>query len=372
MKKARAAPLFRFILGFYFPFVALLALALVAILALLGWAAVRYWFFAPLLVPVIVVFGFTLVQFLWAVRIVAQQPPPANDLELPWPRKGLRRLYELVENVAREHDLPAPDEIRLAPDTVAYVYENEEDQRILVIGGLAMTLLTQQALAGVVAHELAHFAAGDTRLSRRGYRRGIMIGLLEYQFRSQRGSFLNPLVWLLRLYHLLYAWVSGVYSRQQEFAADRHSLAEAGKWSAATTLLHVTLLEQLPYVRLSDIAEASAEMNEAMDRIFAEHHRRAQGLTPADWQDALRTALAQTPSPFDTHPPLRQRLAALGVSPRKALRLALESTGAPARELLPEWDTIEKRLTEQLMLVYHQYEQARREAAQIMLGRPLP
>src|SRR5262249_31294119 len=115
---------------------------------------------------------------------------------------------------------------------------------------------SQETLAGVVAHELAHFTAGDTRLSRRAARRMLVMALLEHRFRVQRGTHFNPLVWLIRLYHLLFEMVWAAQSRAQEFAADRHQVQHAGKKAAAAALLFVTVTERLPWVRLSNIAKS--------------------------------------------------------------------------------------------------------------------
>jgi hypothetical protein len=96
-----------------------------------------------------------------------------------------------------------------------------------------------------------------------------------------------------------------------------------------------------------------------------------QQTTPSEWEDALRRELKQPPEPFDSHPTLKARLAAIGVSPKKALRLALNQAGPPARDLFEHWETIERTLTERLLIPYREAYLAKREMAQIFLGRPL-
>jgi Zn-dependent protease with chaperone function len=198
-----------------------------------------------------------------------------------------------------------------------------------------------------------------------------MIEFLEDQFRGRPLTYLNPLIWLLRLYHGLYwlAWAAN--SRQQEYAADRHEIAQAGKFHTAAALVHLTVTERLPWVRLSAIAEACVSTGEPMEQIFAEQRHRVQRVSPAEWQDALRRELKVKTSLFDTHPCLKERLAAIGVSPRKALQLALEQSGAPVRDLFPDWERIEKELTRRLIGVCQLSHEAKMEAAQIGLGRPI-
>jgi Zn-dependent protease with chaperone function len=371
MRTAHGSFWFRLLLAFYFPFLALLVLGIGGLIAYLVALLADHRGVRILLFVAIAILGLTLVQVLWATRVLWSLPPRRDEMELRLPRQRLRGLYDLVAEVAQQRRLPMPQEIRLAADTVAHVYEDTKGKEILVVGGPAIGILSREALAGVVAHELAHFAAGDARLSRRGHKRSLMIELLEYRFASQGGSNLNPLVWLLRLYHLLYNLAWAADSRAREYAADRHIVAQVGKEAAAASLIHLTLTERLPGVRLSGIAEACLATGEPLHQIFAEQRQRAEGTDAYDWEEALRKELKGKTELFDSHPGLRDRLAALGVSPRKALKLALDLSGPPARELFPDWDKIEEEMTERLMIVYRENYLAKREMAQIFLGRPL-
>ena len=49
--------------------------------------------------------------------------------------------------------------------------------------------------------------------------------------------------------------------------------------------------------------------------------------------------------------------------------MALEQTGLPADELVPDWEAIELELTSRLMLLYRAHHEAKMEVAQILLGR---
>ena len=49
--------------------------------------------------------------------------------------------------------------------------------------------------------------------------------------------------------------------------------------------------------------------------------------------------------------------------------MALEQTGLPADELVPDWEAIELELTSRLMLLYRAHHEAKMEVAQIFLGR---
>ena len=68
---------------------------------------------------------------------------------------------------------------------------------------------------------------------------------------------------------------------------------------------------------------------------------------------------------FDSHPCLKERLKAIGVSPRKALDMAVPSAEPPARALFANWELVEKLLTEKIIAIYREVHQHKMELAQI-------
>ncbi|HEV3116046.1 MAG TPA: M48 family metalloprotease [Gemmataceae bacterium] len=288
-----------------------------------------------------------------------------DPLEIELPRKWMTGLHALVEKVARKRHVDPPDEVRLHADTVAHVYEDERGQRILVVGGAAVAAFSQEALAGIIAHELGHFAGGDTRLSRIGMKWHRVMAVLEYRVHMHRWSLLNPLAWLVRLYHFVFGLLWAANQRAEEYAADSHDVAVAGADVAASGLILFTVSEIMPWVRLSSIAEACVAAREPMNSIFAEQARRARAASPSEWKDACRKALKQKTGLFDTHPCLKERLKAIGVSPRKALDMAVPSAEPPARALFANWELVEKLLTEKIMAIYREVHQHKMELAQI-------
>jgi Zn-dependent protease with chaperone function len=363
----------RFLMMFYVPFLALLSLTMIGLVTIVTCLVVS----APsllciVLFPLVSVSILTLIQFGRAALALFQKNTPGHDeSELRFTRKKLQGLYDLVDQVARERWLRPPDEIRLAPDTVAHVYEDTEGKEILVIGGFAFAAFSQQALAGIIAHELSHFAAGDTRLGRRSYRRQVFMQVLDYHLASQWSWPLNPLVWMVRGYHWLYFLVWCAHSRNQEILADQQEVKQVGKEKAAAALLYATVLGGMPWLRLADIAESHAKANDRLEGIFAEQVRRATTISSSDWKDACRKELKKKTEWLDSHPQLRDRLAAMGISPRQALHLPAEVSGPPARDLLAGWPDIEKRMTEWIVNICRAHYAAKMEIAQIILGRPV-
>jgi Zn-dependent protease with chaperone function len=307
---------------------------------------------------------------LLALPALFEKMSQRDPFEFHVPPAWMEGLQTLVEDVAHDRGVDPPDDIRLHANSVAHVYEDRKGQTILVIGGVALAVFSDTALAGIIAHELGHFAAGDTGFSRLSLWWQKVMGRLEGRLLQRGGwSLLNPLTWLIRGYHLLYSLAWAADSRAQEYAADLHEEELVGAKLAASSLILISVTEQMPWVRLSSIAEGCVQAREPMQAIFAEQARRARAARPSEWEDACRRALKEKTGLFDSHPCLKERLRAMGVSPRQALALAVPSSDAPARELCRNWKLIEKLMTEKIMLLYHEAHQRKKEVAQIFLGR---
>lgn len=112
------------------------------------------------------------------------------------------------------------------------------------------------------------------------------------------------------------------------------------------------MTERLPWVRLSSILKSHVANNELIEEAFAEHLRRVRGIAPDEWEEACRKELKRKADLFDSHPSLRDRLKAMGVSPKRAAKLLPDQDGPPARDLFPQWGLIERLLTDYLVGLY--------------------
>jgi Zn-dependent protease with chaperone function len=383
--------LLRVLLWLYFPFLAFLWLGIAIVESFL---LVKMWF---LFVPVtlfMVLLAVPFCQIPWACRsLFWDLPQDENEIRLS--RQKMQALVEFVERLADERELPVPDRIRFSAETVAHVYESEGGEKVLVLGGLAMRSFSQDVLAGIIAHELGHFAAGDTRLSRKCHRRRILMQVLESNLllvikpsedseivqASDRIlnpmfwaflNILNPLPWVIVGYHRLFELVYASHSRQEEYAADRYSVQQVGKQVASADLIYLGVLPHLPWASLDGIAELYLETNTTVDQIFAEQARRAGGIDPSEWRQACRKALAERTGWFDSHPCLKERLAAMGVSSKQAHQLELDPSSLPATALVADWEMLERRMTGQLMRKFHeryQWEQDMKQVDAALLRR---
>jgi Zn-dependent protease with chaperone function len=372
----------------YYPFVALVVVFDAAVLTGFVWLCIRFHIFGRISVILMTVLAVTLVHLLWAMRILFLQLKDKKDeMEIKVPRDMAPRLYKWVESIAAERDLPAPDEIRVAADTVAHIYQRVNGKSVLVFGAIAVRALPQPVLAGVVAHELGHLGAGDTEFGRQARRSHRIMEQLEEAFHidgdvharyrygrisqaeymTAMAAMLNPAVWAVKLYHLTYFAFHAAHSRKCEYAADGHEVDQSGAEAAARALLMLTVPDNLPWTRLSSLAEVWVQTNQPARKLFEAQVRAAQSIDPNTWQDALRKELRKPTRLFDSHPCLKERLAAMGVSPKKAKQLTPAMEGRPAHELFDgQWPKLETQLADRLLVPFRDYHLAKAEAGEIM------
>jgi Zn-dependent protease with chaperone function len=285
-----------------------------------------------------------------------------DEFEIELPDKRQPGLAKLVEQVASERGLDPPDVIRLHAVSAAHVYMDRDGRSVLVIGGTLIAVLPQRALAGIIAHELSHVTAGDIKRSRMAWHWHQVMANLEVRFLTQKWAAWNPLVWLIRLYHLVYDRLFFASKRCQEFLADSYEVDQVGEENAATTLVLIHVLEQMPGASLASMAEHMAMANHHVDDFFAEQVRRLRGMSQSAWEDGLRRALRERTQPYSTHPALKDRLRPLGVKARDVLPLAMNLTGEPATALFSDWPAVEKRLSKKLQAIARVYFVGRQQA----------
>jgi Zn-dependent protease with chaperone function len=345
------------LMGCYFPVLVLLLLLAGGLAVFFLWVGINATGDGLTMVPGLgaivlgCLFALTFFHFLWSLRGLFLSPEEKDELEIELPEQWQEGLHDLVERVAADLGVDPPDVVRLHAADIGHVYEDRKGRRVLVIGGLAVAAFSQRVLGGIVAHELGHFAGGDTRRARWAARWYGVIVRLEYQFARNRWMRGNPMVWVLRGYHLVFGLAWCYDSRQNEYAADRYEIDHVGGKKAAAALMLAEIFAHLPSARLENVAESCVKFNERVDQIFAEQVRRVKEASRADWDGACRKALRVETGWFDSHPCLKERLKAMGVSPKKALRLAMDWSGEPATDLFANWPVVEKYLTNKIMVI---------------------
>ncbi|HKV98932.1 MAG TPA: M48 family metallopeptidase [Vicinamibacterales bacterium] len=241
------------------------------------------------------------------------------------------RLFSMIREVAGRTAEAMPAEVFLVPDVNAYVAQRGGfggfgGQRIMGLGLPLLTVLTVDELKAVLAHEFGHYRGGDVSLGPLVYRTRAAIGRT---LQETAGSFIAA---PFRAYGRVFLRVSSSVSRHQEFVADR---------VAADAVGAAPLGSGLRKVHRAAFAFQWYMGSEVVPIIQAGHFPPiAAGFSQFLTAPATRTMLETLEPPaaaddYDSHPPLVDRLDAIGVKGE------VESSGAYAVTLLNEVDELE-------------------------------
>jgi heat shock protein HtpX len=306
--------------GFY-----VLAIAVAAALVLLGWGiltlvpSVRV---GKVMLLMLLVAGSCVVAagiVLWSVlpRIDRFQPPGPEIEAGDHPR-----LFGEIRAVVAATGQRMPDHVYLVSDVNAFVTQRGGimgigSRRVMGIGLPLMRTLQVDELRAVLAHEMGHFYAGDTRLGPWIYKtRGGLFRTLVNLARARQSTdhwiavvftaVQAPFRWFLTGF----LRVSQAISRAQEFSADALAVRTEGaramigglKKVHAAGIAHTIFMrsEVLPLM----MRGALPAVGEGFTRFLA-NQRFTKVL-----DEAVADELASgTADPYDSHPSLRERIA---------------------------------------------------------------
>lgn len=228
-------------------------------------------------------------------------------------------LFGIVGELARTMGTRPPERIVLIPDANAYVTERGGflgfgRERILALGYLDLRLSNVSELRATLAHELGHFAAGDTFLGPLVHRSHQVLAqsISALDRPKTEGSGLASVDAgqaivdaLLSGYGKLALRATRAASRLHELEADRQAVKYAGRAP------HMRSLARLPLALVTFQQFLAREIDPLV----------ATGHWPSDFwagydafarqvHDELRQIVdEEEPSPYDTHPSLPARLA---------------------------------------------------------------
>ncbi len=235
------------------------------------------------------------------------------------------RLFEEIDDIAGALDEPVPREVYLIGQVNAFVADRGGwlgfgSRRILAVGLPLLALLTVAEIRGILAHEFAHYYSGDTLMGPWVYRaQSAMIrsfqniGSLREVGRIAILQMLYQVVtMILKWNFLFFLRVIQFVSRRKEFRADELACLVAGKepmisgmkkiheggmaWGAYWNTEVAPVLQRGFIPPLGDGLVRFLAAPQIADQV-------ARGMEK-------EMAEAKT-SPYDTHPPMHDRIAAL-------------------------------------------------------------
>ncbi|MCB8960180.1 MAG: M48 family metalloprotease [Ardenticatenales bacterium] len=243
---------------------------------------------------------------IWPRRDVFVPPGPALA-EASQPT-----LFRNIRQVAALTDQAMPAEVYLVGDVNAFVAQRGGllglgSKRVMGLGLPLLQALSVAELDAVLAHEFAHYAGGDTRFGRWIYR--LRHAVIRAAANTRESRILSaPFIGYARLFLRI---TNGI-SRQQEFAADALAATLVGSMPLQTGLKKINgaapafqaywQAEVMPLLQLGyrpDLADGFAR--------FMAGEQNNTAMT-----QAVNARLQQqVADPYDTHPALPERLAAV-------------------------------------------------------------
>jgi Zn-dependent protease with chaperone function len=254
------------------------------------------------------------VTVLWALRPRGWFSRQSNDAK-PLSREEFPELFKLLDQVATRARTAAPRKVYLSGEATAFIgmerrWLGLKREPVVGIGLPLFAFLDREELASVLAHEYGHQTGGDLSLGPWVYRTRRSIALAVDSLEDSAFFLDVP----FQLYGRFFLRMSGTVSRQQELAADALAASVCGHRPTAEALRKVHVLGPLwgayfahELVPLFE-QRVRVPMLEGFRRFVAEERRRR------DVEEGLREVLERPPSPWDSHPPLEERLRGLGRS----------------------------------------------------------
>jgi Zn-dependent protease with chaperone function len=315
--------------GFY-----ALALGMLALCGLVIWASLtaKHISFYPAIAS-----GIAMVAIVRGVipRRIRFEPPGPRLYAVDHPN-----LFRAIADVARATGQPIPQEVYLVGSVNAAVMVDKpvigmHARRILIIGLPMLQAVTVAQLRAVLAHEFGHYAAGDTALSSWIYRTRLAIERTLHHLGS--GLLMRPFLW----YGNFFMRVSQAISRSQELAADRLSAKTAGARNAAEALVATGRASMAweGYWNGNVAPILDQGYRPPISAGFAQYLAAPPVITALDSAlgDVMRT---RTVDPYDTHPPLPERIRLLKTLPAGKP----SQDDPPAIGLVHDVETLEKDL----------------------------
>ncbi len=267
------------------------------------------------------------------------------------------RLFAELDGIAAALNEKIPREVYLVGDANAFVADRGGimgfgSRRILAIGLPLLSTLTVSQFRAVLAHEFGHYYGGDTSLGPWVYKTKTSITRIfenigsvgELARIAVLGVMYLAVTNILKWYFMGFLRAINFVSRRQEFRADELACLVAGRQNLIGGLraIHGTAIAWPSYWK-SEVAPLLGE-----GQLVALSDGFTRFLNVPQISSAIEKSLSERlekerTQPYDTHPPLRDRIVAAGSFPE----CSVPQDSRPALALLDDTQTSETSLVEQ-------------------------
>lgn len=242
-------------------------------------------------------------------------------------------LWASVDRICAELQTAPPNHILGGIDDNFFVTEHtvttpdgELSGRTLYVSLSLLRHFSVDEAEAIIAHEMAHFSGGDTLFS---LKTSPLINRFDHYLAELNDTSTLMAFYLLNAFRGLMELSFGKHSRDREFRADQLAADAVGPEHFGSALLKLAAYSQYR-VRLEDDLFSKDEKHTELtlaDRINSGF--RDYALSPVFSNNFEE---ANTPHPFDSHPPMIERLAVFGIFSES--EFGQVASRAPERQIL--------------------------------------
>lgn len=226
-------------------------------------------------------------------------------------------LWARLRETAKHLGTAPPDRIVAGIDTNFFVTESPLLVREATLSGRSLfvslpllRVLDRSEADAVLAHELAHFSGGDTASSARLGPE--LIRYDHYCHLMRTGGATIVVFHLMSLYRLIFEFALRRDSREREFRADRAAAKLVSPDAIVNALIKVAAYANYRSKVEQNLFEHSARHGTELGIAQQVAAGLAPYATSAQFTDSMKTA--NVPHPFDSHPPMVERMRNLGLN----------------------------------------------------------
>jgi Zn-dependent protease with chaperone function len=272
-------------------------------------------------------------------------------------RSSFPRLFAEIDSIAAALNEPTPTEVYLIGDTNAFVADRGGlmgfgSRRIMAFGLPLLSTMTVSQFRAVLAHEFAHYYGGDTSLGPWVYRTKSSIVRIFENIGSVGklariavlGLMYMAVATLLKWYFIAFLRIINFISRRQEYRADELACLVAGRQNLIDGLqaIHRTAAVWPVYWK-QEVQPALGfgtlvAVGDGLVRFMA-----VPQISEAVGKSLETRLREEKTQPYDTHPPLRDRIAAAQKLPDSSA----PQDSRPASSLLENPQNAEIRFVEE-------------------------
>jgi Zn-dependent protease with chaperone function len=256
------------------------------------------------------------------------------------------RLFAELRRIAGAAAQEMPAEVYLVGDVNAWVSQRGGvmgfgSRRVMGLGLPLLQALRVSELRAVVAHEFGHYFGGDVKLGPWIYKTRAALVRTVQALAGHSGLLARPFLW----YAALFFRATHAISRHQEVQADALAAGVAGGAALASGLkaTHAAALAFQAYWAQEVVPVLGAGYLPPLAGGFSRFLREPK--VAAGLQEAVEVEIREGQhDPYDTHPSLRDRLAAVRATARARGKGPEPETDPAAVSLLDGLPEIEKQL----------------------------